>query len=350
MSNHFYNMVTGNTETDAPNEPTSDAINQSHDDNVDNFSAEQEANNTVDPQGDTTSSTTSDLMPENAKRVLVHLMRHGVIFHAQKPNLYTELCQHQVPIRRHLSEVYLNLVLDERQGVAFIARPDSDMTHNAINNTDANISGINKIQNGKLASELDIETGIEADDDNTPSLITKRTLSLYDTLILLVLRKYYQEREASGEQKIIIDIERLSSLLTPFLPLTDHASKDQKKLVARLKELSRRHLLTSVRGTDERYEITPLIRYVVNADFLESMLGEYMRLVKETTGDNFEDDIDDDDNMDDVDDNIAKNTKSDLQNNDNRNSPNKNNQDKNIENNDNPKHTLPDDPQADLFG
>ncbi|BBI67429.1 hypothetical protein PKHYL_16200 [Psychrobacter sp. KH172YL61] len=52
---------------------------------------------------------------------------------------------------------------------------------------------------------------------------------------------------------------------------------------ARLKELSRRHLLSSIRGNDDRYEITPLIRYVVSADFLESMLGEYLRLAQGTT-------------------------------------------------------------------
>ena len=41
--------------------------------------------------------------------------------------------------------------------------------------------------------------------------------------------------------------------------------------------------MSSIRGTDERYEITPLIRYVVSADFLESMLDEYLRLAQGTT-------------------------------------------------------------------
>jgi hypothetical protein len=33
-----------------------------------------------------------------------------------------------------------------------------------------------------------------------------------------------------------------------------------------------------VRGDDERFEITPVIRYVVNADFLGRLLAEYERL------------------------------------------------------------------------
>ena len=34
-----------------------------------------------------------------------------------------------------------------------------------------------------------------------------------------------------------------------------------------------------MRGEEDRWEITPVIRYVVNAEFLERMLGEYESLV-----------------------------------------------------------------------
>ncbi len=37
-------------------------------------------------------------------------------------------------------------------------------------------------------------------------------------------------------------------------------------------------LISAVRGDDERFEITSVIRYVVNADFLERLLKEYERL------------------------------------------------------------------------
>lgn len=270
VSNHFFDMVIGaNSDT---------AVSSNHD----KESTSANENDTISPDGEDVydksaiKNTMLDHMPGDASRVLVHIMRHGVIFHAQKPNLYNSLCQHQSMIQRHLSEVYLSLVLDERQGIAFIARSDSETSGSSQDSFDAASTSDPK---DLLADELIDST----DNEHTHSLISKRTLTLYDTLILLMLRKYYQERETSGEQKIIIDIERLSSLLTPFLPLTDHTSRDLKKLSARLKELSRRHLLSSIRGTDDRYEITPLIRYVVSADFLESMLDEYLRLAQGTT-------------------------------------------------------------------
>lgn len=270
VSNHFFDMVIG-TNSDT-------AVSNNHDEE----STSANENESISPDGESVNDKSSlkntmpDPMPGDASRVLVHIMRHGVIFHAQKPNLYNSLCQYQSMIQRHLSEVYLTLVLDERQGIAFIARSD---TETASSSQDTFDSACTSEPKDLLANEL-IDSN---DDEHTHSLISKRTLTLYDTLILLMLRKYYQERETSGEQKIIIDIERLYSLLTPFLPLTDHTSRDLKKLSARLKELSRRHLLSSIRGTDDRYEITPLIRYVVSADFLESMLDEYLRLAQDTT-------------------------------------------------------------------
>lgn len=210
------------------------------------------------------SAVHSETMPHDARRVLVHLMRQGSVMASQKSKLFELLCRHESAIRKHLSEVYLQLVLDQKMGVAFVASADYQ----------------NDI--GDINVESDSENLDDLELDESTTLIPKRTLSLYDTLILLVLRKHYQDRESAGEQKITIDIERLESYLTPFLPITDHASKDRKKLLARVKEMVKRKVLSTIRGAEDRYEITPIIRYVVSASFLESMLAEYTLLAQQT--------------------------------------------------------------------
>ena len=216
------------------------------------------------------SAVHSETMPHDARRVLVHLMRQGSVMASQKPKLFELLCRHESAIRKHLSEVYLRLVLDQKMGVAFVASADFQN----------DISNINV----EPSSEGNSENQDDPELDESTTLIPKRTLSLYDTLILLVLRKQYQDRESAGEQKITIDIERLESYLTPFLPITDHASKDRKKLLARVKEMVKRKVLSTIRGADDRYEITPIIRYVVSASFLESMLAEYTLLAQQPEG------------------------------------------------------------------
>ncbi|QTD64550.1 DUF4194 domain-containing protein [Acinetobacter towneri] len=194
---------------------------------------------------------TDALMPHVARRVLVYLMRQGVILAAENLKLFDLLCRYEAEIRRHLAEVYIQLVLDAKQGVAYIINLKS-------------IQDEQEDENQPL--------------DDFPVLIRKRTLTVYDTLILLILRKYYQERETAGEHKIIIDVERIQSSLIPFIPLTNHDSKDRKKLNAALEKFIEKKVLTGLRGEEGRYEITPIIRYVVNAEFLQSLLSEYQQL------------------------------------------------------------------------
>jgi len=191
-------------------------------------------------------------MPPEARRALVSLLRQGVILSRQKANLFESLCRYQQAVRDHLADVYLKLVLDEKAGLAFIARVD----------------------------ENDVADADESNDDPV-YLITKRPLTLYDTLLLLVLRKHYQEREVAGEQRIIIDIERLEANLTPFLPLTNSSKSDRAKLQSALKKMSQKKIITLVHGSQDRYEITPIIRYVVNAELLENLLEEYIQLAQE---------------------------------------------------------------------
>ena len=196
------------------------------------------------------------LSPET-RRSLVYLLRQGVIFSSRKANLFQAICRQEAAVRRHLAEVYLKLVLDERTGIAFVET---------------------------LQKEEDPELDDFADNEIV-SLISTRTLSLYDTLLLLVLRKYYQDRETAGEQRIVIDHERVKSYLTPFLPLTNSTKSDRRKLGPALERMVKKKILRKVRGSKDRYEITPIIRYVVNADFLENMLGEYLRIAEENNVD-----------------------------------------------------------------
>lgn len=185
-------------------------------------------------------------MPLEARRALVLLLRQGVVMADSKRLAFEALCRHEGLIAEHLGNMFMRMLLDMKAGIAILLQQD--------------------------ALEQDEET------DETSRLINKRTLSLYDTLLLLVLRKYYQERETAGEQKIIIDIERIEALMTPFLPLTYSSRSERRTLNGSLALLKDKRLISAVRGDDERFEITSVIRYVVNADFLERLLEEYERL------------------------------------------------------------------------
>ena len=187
-------------------------------------------------------------LPSEARRALIALLRHGVIMAGGKRLLFEALCRFRTGIQEHLADMNLRLLLDEKAGLAI------------------------------LLSQASEDGSDENDESEGSSLISRRTLSLYDTLLLLVLRKHYQERETAGEQRVIIDNERIETALRPFLPLTNSSRSDQRQLSGALNNMKERRILAAVRGEDDRYEITPVIRYVVNAAFLEHMLSEYTKL------------------------------------------------------------------------
>ena len=199
----------------------------------------------------TDSDSSRGRLPHEARRALVGLMRHGVIMAANKRLLFDALCRYRTQIDAHLADMYLRMLLDEQAGLAILLQQEL---------TDAD------------------------DEEEAGTLITRRTLTLYDTLLLLVLRRHYQDREAAGEQRVIIDIDRIEIALRPFLPLTNSSRSDRRQLSGALKNMKQRRILSAVRGEEERFEITPVIRYVVNAVFLEQMLNEYQKLAAQADG------------------------------------------------------------------
>lgn len=213
---------------------------------------EYEGLETTEPE--LTSNVETGIMPGDARRAMRYLLNTGVVREEKKRLTFEALCRHEKLIGEHLGNMYLYMLLDQKAGIAILL--EQEVT--------------------------DPEGGEEEDEDEGSSLIGKRTLSLYDTLLLLVLRKYYQERESAGEQKIVIDIDSIAALLTPFVKLTNNSSLERKQLNGSLKLMREKRLLASVRGSDDRVEITPVIRYVVNADFLTKLLGEYEQLAAQS--------------------------------------------------------------------
>ncbi|MDX1656383.1 MAG: DUF4194 domain-containing protein [Candidatus Competibacteraceae bacterium] len=194
-------------------------------------------------------------LPPEGRRALVELLRRGVVMADSRRRVFEVLCRHQAAIEARLADLYLRLLLDRQGGLALLLRDDDGQ-----------------------------ESGDEEEDEEGAGLIPRRTLSLYDTLLLLVLRKYYQERETAGEQRIIVDLERLETLLNPFLPLSNSSRSDRRRLSGTLEKFKDSRVLAAVRGEEERFEITPVIRHVVNAQFLERMLADYRRLAAGAAG------------------------------------------------------------------
>jgi len=171
------------------------------------------------------------------------ILRSGVILEKNNQPIFKSICENAKPIRSRLSELNIELVIDELRGVAF--------TRN-----------------------------IDGEDSALPKLIQSKPLSIYDTLLALVLRKHYQGREKVGEQKVVVDIDTIENEMKPFLPLTNNSKTDKKKLNGALNKFKLKNMILEVKGSETRYEISPVIRYVIDSSFLNEMLKKYQEVLK----------------------------------------------------------------------
>ena len=189
-------------------------------------------------------------LPAEARRALVELMHLGVVTADTRRLVFDALCAHRALIADHLADMYLRMLIDESAGLALLLNVESE--------------GDNE--------------------EDSPSLITRRTLTVYDTLLLIVLRKHFFDRETAGDTRIRVDVTQLEDLMMPFLSLTGSTRSDRRRLNGAVDNMKKRKILNAVRGEDDRLEISPVIRYVVNAEYLEHLLEEYHRLAAEAAG------------------------------------------------------------------
>lgn len=208
----------------------------------------------TDSSADTTDKASEEtrygrLNPE-ARRCLVTLLKQGVILGSDKRLLYEALCRNETEIRDHLADMFLDLMLDTRSEIGVLRQIEAN-----------------------------------ADDEHSEShvkLIQRRPLTLYDSLVLLILRKHYQQRENIGETKVLIEHEQIAAQLLPFLPLSNNSALDQRKLNGSIEKLEKHKICSRVRGDADRLEITPAIRYVVDSSFLEKLETQYLNIARDS--------------------------------------------------------------------
>lgn len=109
-------------------------------------------------------------------------------------------------------------------------------------------------------------------------LIKKKALTPFKSMLLVILRKYYQNRLVHGASanRVIIDSEELRAAFIPYVKASVSEVKDNSKISGAMDEFATYHIVRKLPSEDiDRYEIFPTIRYAVSADTLLKMLKEY---------------------------------------------------------------------------
>jgi hypothetical protein len=188
-------------------------------------------------------------LPLETRRALVQLLSGPSLEMRRHGRLWPVLLQDEDIIRRRLSELFLDLVIDREAGVAFTRQADTG----------------------------DLEV---------PLLLRRSQLTFIDSIVLLKLRERLAHAEAHGERAVVSGPELVEELAV-FEPAggTDHAGF-AKKVRASIEKYKDRSILQKIRAEEDRYEVSPTLKLLFSADRIEVLLKLYQQMA-ETKGNGF---------------------------------------------------------------
>lgn len=177
----------------------------------------------------------------DTRRVLVQLLQGPAVDGRRQNKLWPVLLRDESVIRSRLHDLFLELVIDHDQKVAFTRQV--------------------------------VEESIDA-----PVLLRKATLTFLQSALVLYLRQRLTHADAQGERAVVARSEMVEHLRVYERDRNvDRARFEQQmdKAVEKAKELS---LLHKLRGGEDRFEVSPTLKLLFPAEEIIALTGTYRAL------------------------------------------------------------------------
>lgn len=175
------------------------------------------------------------------RRTLVQLLKGPLITAAKYPEVWRTVIADQALLRSRLADVFLDLVVDEENEIAFTRPADTGETVDA------------------------------------PSVLRTERLTFMDTAMLLALRQLLL-RAQPGE-RVIVDRDEVAEHLEMY---RRHADTDpagyRKRINSSWTKLTKYSLLTGT-TTEDRMEVSPILRQLFDADQVALVAAEFDRIL-----------------------------------------------------------------------
>ena len=185
-----------------------------------------------------------ETFPFEAKRALVQLLRGPVVTHDAHRQQWSAILAHRTEIERRLADVFLDLVLDEDDGIAFTRpQPAPD--------------------DPKLAP---------------PQVLRTETLTFMDTLVVLALR--YQLLVATPGQRVIVEYDDIVADMDPYRGRYTTDDAGFRRRINASWEKMKKYSLVSAADSPGRFEVSPVLRQLFDADEVALVEAEYRRLLE----------------------------------------------------------------------
>jgi len=204
-------------------------------------------------------------LPIDTRRVLVQLLLGPSVDARRQSKLWPVLLRDEAAIRSRMHDLFLEVVIDHEQKIAFTRQVVSE--------------------------ELDV-----------PILLRKASLTFLETALLLFLRQRLTQADAQGE-RAVVSTEDMQEHLVVFEKEnnSDHA-KFGRQIINAIDKAKKLSLLQSIRGSGERYEVSPTLKLLFSAEEIQELTRTYVSLVASSRGGSANEGADSDDDTSQVDD------------------------------------------------
>jgi hypothetical protein len=180
-------------------------------------------------------------LPLEARRVLVQILLGPSIDARRQTKLWPILLRYESIIRSRLHELFLELVIDRDQEVAFSRQ-------------------------------------VQPDDLDVPILLRRAPLTFLDSVLLLFLRQRLTQSDAQGERAVLA-LEEMVEHLTIFERQGNvDRAKFERQVDNAIEKAKRHSLLQKIRDSEDRYEVSPTLKLLFPAEEVQALTGVYAHL------------------------------------------------------------------------
>lgn len=180
-------------------------------------------------------------LPDATRRVILRLIRGPYLSGAREAPSWSVLLVDEAVIRSRLADVFLELIIDRKNEFAFVRN---------------------------------------APVDGAPKAVRSEALTFLDTAMLLVLRQTLLSEEGRG--RVIVGQAEVLEQLAVFRT-DDRDEKDFGKRVNASWDKMKNKLRVLHAVGEDRAEISPVVRLLVDADQVRAITAEYERISSEGT-------------------------------------------------------------------
>jgi hypothetical protein len=180
-------------------------------------------------------------LPVETRRALVQLLLGPSIDARRHGKLWPALVRDEALVRARLFELFLELVIDRDLQVAFTRQAN---TH----------------------------------DLDAPTLLRRFQLTFLDSALLLFLRQRLTAADARAERAVIAGSDINSHLMLYEGAVNTDKAGFNRKTAAALKKMTLQKILIKLRGSDDRYEISPSLKLLFSPEDITKLGNVYARI------------------------------------------------------------------------